>query len=296
MAAITKSIRVVSFNANEQAAVDSLLDDLLYDGDWEPGDPPPLRRLTSGGDRERWSLTHVPLMAQGNVMAAVQLADFFTRREADAEFIVFYGCAGALTPEDARSVFLVHSATYLALGSVDPPVDRDTDEEVVRLNNKWLCHLDPPADVAPLTPAIFPLCTGHGTIDVPQLTGLPVARVAATEKVLRVAPSAVPIPTGEYAAGRVYPKSPWSYAAALALIQDTSQFPVIVEMESYGIGLLANALGLQDSVVVLRVTTDTLEDHADSDMDQADLLMEGRDVLGSLLLHLFDTSVAPTVP
>ena len=61
-------------------------------------------------------------------------------------------------------------------------------------------------------------------------------------------------------------------------------------MESYGIACIAEALDFQERVVVLRVTTDSLTDHGDVDADrrQRELLIDGRGVLGRVLLVLFD--------
>jgi hypothetical protein len=65
-------------------------------------------------------------------------------------------------------------------------------------------------------------------------------------------------------------------------------------MESYGIGCVAQARKIEDRVVVLRVTTDTLSDHASSANRQYDLLQEGRFALARVLAILFDPTAFET--
>lgn len=278
----------MTFNRNEEGAVNRLFDDLLNTAVWTPGrERSGIRRVQRGFGADVWQLDHVPLKAQGNVHAAVQLADFFTDREAPNDSIVFYGCAGALSPSDAESVFLVENAQYLSLGKVR----RGTAplSEVVTLNNKWLCNLTPRADVAPLGVVTFPICSPGGgrTIDLPAVTGLPVASVAATDKVITVGPTAPPSFVIAGMAGKEYSPAQWRYGTALGLMEATSARPVIVDMESYGIGRVAHALFLEESVAVLRVTTDALTDKARSDEAQQDLLLRGRVILAHVLIHLF---------
>ena len=62
-------------------------------------------------------------------------------------------------------------------------------------------------------------------------------------------------------------------------------------MESFGIGRIAEALQIQDRVVVLRVTTDTLTNHINSDNDQRALLENGRHMLGRVVGILFAPSL-----
>jgi hypothetical protein len=282
-----RTIRVVTFNRNEEAAVSVLFDELLMRGPWQSiRGAVGARRVQRSYGRDEWQLEHVPLKAQGNVLAAVHLADFFANRTT-TDSIVFYGCAGALRPADTRSVFLVESAQYLSLGKVRPAQSAST--ELVTLNNKWLCHTSPASHEAPLAPVVFPLCSpgGASMLDLVKLTQLPVARVAATDKVIAVSPSPPPSPAISGMAGNEYHPDQWTYGAALGLMEATSPNPVIVDMESYGIGRLAHALSLQEFVVILRVTTDALTDHARSDSEQEQLLLDGRLVLAHLLRHLF---------
>jgi len=283
-----RAIRVVTFNRNEEAAVSALFDDLLMRGPWQPirgtlGAP----RVQRAYARDDWQLEHVPLKAQGNVLAAVHLADFFASRSASTDSIVFYGCAGSLSAVNSRSVFLVESAQYLSLGKVRSAPPPST--EVVTLNNKWLCHTSPAAHEPPLAPVVFPLCSpgGGSTLDLAKLTQLPVARVAATDKVIAVPPRTPPPALLSGMAGNQYTPDQWTYGEALGLMEVTSPHPVIIDMESYGIGRLAHALSLQEYVAILRVTTDALTDHARSDAEQERLLLDGRFVLAHVLRHLF---------
>jgi hypothetical protein len=279
---LLKRIVVVSFNGNERTAVDELLSDICT------GAPSPWARdgeleIARSFDGTEWKLEHVPMLAQGNVIAGAQLAEFFADR-AFPDYVVFYGCAGALRHEDSASAFLVRFANYLSLGTVQP----DGPRERVTLKNKWLCDLDPPGDVEPLPAVSFPLTiAGRAAIDVRSLTGIPVARIVATDKVVRVRPTGVPAPVVSAPPRDLYAKEEWSYAQALGLWMGSGE-PVLVEMESYGIGRIAQALQISDRVVVLRVTTDTLADHADSDLAQRDILLHGRALLGRLIAILFD--------
>src|SRR5207249_11156465 len=70
----------------------------------------------------------------------------------------------------------------------------------------------------------------------------------------------------------LYSNGEWSYGDALAYTQQVCTLPILIEMESYGIGRLAQALKSEHRTVIIRVTTDALVDHAGSDQKQADLL------------------------
>ena len=54
-------------------------------------------------------------------------------------------------------------------------------------------------------------------------------------------------------------------------------------MEAYGIGQAANSLRMLERVVALRITTDAMVNHADSDSAQQELMLDGRLVLARLL-------------
>jgi nucleoside phosphorylase len=281
---IRKSITVVSFNSNEARAVDLLLDDLGPAA--SPRGRQGERAISRRYGEDVWRLEHVHLSAQGNVLAGVQLAEFFADHN-PPDYVVFYGCAGALDPVNGESVFLVRHANYLSLGTV---ARANGAQETVTLKNKWLCHLRPGGEVEPLDVVSFPAAMTSSALDLCQLTGIPAARVAATDKVVRVGPGAVPTPTQAGPPHALYAKAEWTYGEALAFIEDAANEPVLVEMESYGIGRIAAALKFDERVVVLRVTTESLEDQADSDGRQRKLLERGRVMLGHVLLALF----APT--
>lgn len=139
---VKRALAVVSFNLNEARAVDMLLDDLVT-GVPSPWDGERAIRRPYGA--EEWHIEHVPLAAQGNVLAGAQLAEFFTDHD-PPDYVVFYGCAGALNRADANSVFLVQHANYLSLGTVERSAG---PLEKVTLKNKWLCHVTP-QEVDPL--------------------------------------------------------------------------------------------------------------------------------------------------
>lgn len=279
-------VAIVSFNVNERDAVDELLSDLAS------GAPSPWRRageqlVERDFGSDLWRLEHFPLLAQGNVVAATQLAELFQGRQRPPDFVVFYGCAGAVEPQDAESVFLVKTANYASLGTVE----QDGGKERVTLKNKWLCHTLPQDDAEPLEVAVFPLCLGTGPINLHERSDIQTARVVATDKVVRVAPGFLPAPAVPAPPHDSYVKDEWTYGQALALVAAAGDV-VLVEMESYGIGRIAQALDIQDRVVVMRVTTDALIDHRSSDTSQRELLLQGRQILGHLLVSLF----APSLP
>jgi hypothetical protein len=281
-------IAIISFNVSEQQAVDLLLSDLASGG------PSPWRRageqaIERDFGPDLWRLEHFPLLAQGNVVAAAQLATLFQGRRKPPDFVVFYGCAGAVQRRDTESVFLVETVNYLSLGTVERRGGGGGEQ--VTLKNKWLCHTDPIADAQPLELARFPLCSGSGLLNLPALSGIPTARVAATDKVVRVGPSPVPMPTVPGPPHDSYAKAEWTYGEALGLVAGAGGV-VLVEMESYGIGRIARALDILDRVVVMRVTTDALTDHLVSAASQRELLKEGRKVLAHLLVSLFAPSLS----
>jgi hypothetical protein len=280
-----KEVVVVSFNENEADAVDLLLDELAIGAPspWQRDGETAIKRPFSPD--QTWRLEHVALRAQGNVLAAGQLASQFAKRREAPDYVVFFGCAGAIDQADSASVFLVQSVNYLSLGTVES----NGIAEQVTLKNKWLCHLQPEADVRPLNSVTFPLATGDAAVDLCALSGVPGAHVAATDKVVRVSAAPVPAPILAVPPHPRYAKAEWTYGQALGLIA-ASGSTVIVEMESYGIGCIAEALDFQERVVVLRVTTDALTDHGGPDADerQRELLHDGHGVLARVLLALLD--------
>jgi hypothetical protein len=172
-------------------------------------------------------------------VAATQLAELFQGRQQPPDFVVFYGCAGAVEPQHAESVFLVKTANYASLGTVE----MDNGKERVTLKNKWLCHTYPPGDAEPLEVAVFPLCFGNGPINLPERSGIQTARVIATDKIVRVGPGSLPVPVVPAPPHDSYEKDEWTYGQALTLVADAGDV-VLVEMESYGIGRIARALDI----------------------------------------------------
>jgi hypothetical protein len=286
---IVKRVALVSFNANERHAVDLLLSDIASGAPspWARDGELQIRRAVDDGE---WRLQHVPLQAQGNIVAGAQLAAFFADHQQRPDYIIFYGCAGALRAEDVASVFLVEFANYLSLGTVQRST---SNEERVTVKNKWLCDLYPQGDVEPLAAVPFPLALpGQSALDVRSLSGIPGARVIATDKVVRVRPGQTPLPVMPGPPRDLYAKDEWTYGQALGLWAGSGE-PVLVEMESYGIGRIAQALQIHERVVVVRVTTDTLADHADSDDDQRRLLERARPLLGRVVAILLDPGATP---
>ena len=120
----------------------------------------------------------------------------------------------------------------------------------------------------------FPDVAGSGTLDLVTITGIPAAHVMATDKVVKVAPSSSPPKPLAYGPPHnTYKKGDWLYADALSYTQNNCHLPLLVEMESYGIGMLAKALKIEDRAIIIRVATDSLIDHSGSDQRQADLLV-----------------------
>jgi nucleoside phosphorylase len=287
---VTKSITIVSFNDNEAAAVEALLDDIAPPGGMHPWGRAGSAALRRAFGEDEWRLEHVSVRAQGNVVAAAQLAEIFSDREKKPDYVVFYGCAGAFRQEHARSAFLVQHANYVSLGTVR----EKGGVEIVTLKNKWICILDgTTVEVAPLPIVDFPMVLpSRGPLDVSALSGIPGARVIATDKVIEIPPGKAPAPAAPSPPADRYAKAEWTYAEALGLWAGASD-AVIVEMESYGIGRIAQALKLDDRVVVLRVTTDSLTDKGGSDAAQETLLHDARHLLGHLIAVLFNPARYP---
>lgn len=275
-------ISVVTFNENEKAAVEELLNDLA-DGvsDWGRNGGKAIERKCG---QDVWRLEHVALLGQGNVVAGAELARQFKSADGIPNYVVFYGCAGVPDKKDVGSAFLAGAVNYLSLGTVDS----STGGEKITLKNKWLCYTDPYAGVEPLPAIRFPLVR-PGSQTLEELAPLETARVAATDKVIHVLPDTAPDPLHHPPPRAEYEATPWTYAQALGLIAESGE-DLLVEMESYGIARVATSMEILDHVIVLRVITDALVDHGREDDDcdqQATLLMEGRLALGHLLACLF---------
>jgi hypothetical protein len=204
-------------------------------------------------------------------------------------YVVFYGCAGSIDKQYVGDVFLVGSVSYASLGEVV----RSGNAESVRLKNKWICAI--PEHSRPTSPEPGPLprfgfstVLGDAALDLRGATDLAEAHVVATDKVVKLAAAAAPPARMPSSGGNVelYAKAEWEYSQVLAFEKSKSSIPVLVEMESYGIATTARALGIEKSVVVLRVVTDALEDHSEpgGEERQVALLLEGRTALLRLLL------------
>lgn len=200
------------------------------------------------------------------------------------DYVVFFGCAGAIDPRDERSVFLVDEVRYASLGDVSK--SSPNADELVQLKTKWLSADVQDASEGPVAPEYLPLTTGRqGFRNLSAETTLPAARVFATDAVVKVDPSAQPPRAGP---GGLFVDKGWSYADALAYLRELSpNVPALVEMESFGIALTAAAIGMSGQVVAIRVATDALSNHSTQGGDerQAELLMRAR----GALLHVINT-------
>lgn len=277
-------ISVITFNGDEKATVETLFEQILEGArsPWKRGDKKDQdhEEIVRPSGRQTWTLRHRPLLAQGNVVAGAALADLFSSPGESPDYVVFFGCAGALDPAHMGSVFLVDSVNYLSLGAVDRSC---LIGEKVTLNNKWLCDTGQSAGVNPLPGTAFPLRTAHGSVDLRDVEGLGPAHVAATDKVVRVAPGKAPEPTS----GSTYEQGPWSYAQALGHVAESVEGTVLVETESYGISTVAHSLGILDRVIVMRVTTDSLADKNSTDGSRRDLMKQRLAPLSHLINTLF---------
>jgi hypothetical protein len=141
--------------------------------------------------------------------------------------------------------------------------------------NKWLCHTDP-KEVDPLPSVIFPHVVGKGGYNLSKMTGIPAAHVMATDKVIKISQTTPPVPVQPGPPHDIYVKEEWSYGEALAYTLQNCRYPLLIEMESYGIGMLTKALKIEDRVIIISVATDGLVDHAIKDDNQAKMLMQFR--------------------
>ena len=272
-------IDVVTFNENEFRAVDALFDDLGQQPTvWSRQGPEALET----SEPRHIVLRHRPMRAQGNVLAAAKLAEAFADQQRQPTFVVFYGCAGSANASSVGSAFLVGHVSYASLGTVSP----SGANEVVTLKNKWLCWTDP-KDVDPIESIEFSASVGTGALDLVAATSLERAHVLATDKVIRVGASTPPVASVPGPPTRKYLKEEWTYGQAIAHAQEQAGgVPLLVEMESFGIGAVATALSFKDSVVIVRVVTDDLVNHATSDAQQAAHLMAGRVALSRVLFAM----------
>jgi hypothetical protein len=271
-----KTIQIVTFNDEEHAAVQEFMDELA--------EPHSVWRR-KGEDRliapDICVLWHTRTPAQGNVMACAHLVMEF-ERTSPPDFLVFYGCAGAADRSPLRSGYLVEAVLYLSLGVVRP----HSGGEEVKLENRWLDWHDP-EDVTPITPVSFRLSSNGARGDLVRLTGIPAAHVASTDKKIQVRPEPPPEPLEQSFGRRVYRQEAWSYGTALGYATDVAATnPLLVDMESFGIGKAAEAMNLQDRVIILRVVSDLLIDRGKTDKEV--ILSDGIAYLARVVLALAD--------
>lgn len=278
---------IFTFTETEAKAVKSLLEKYLDpnrndETSWKAalGKELILGTLTDG---RTVRVEHMALRAQGNVTAAAEL----TRAAYDdekahgifADYYIFYACCGALDGALIGKIFRVSSVSYMSLGSVkkhrgqvvgtttgqvgsttaEAPID---DFESVKLKNKWIVRTNPGTQ-APLgsieLPAGSPSAPGRL-----RLLDLPDATVLATDKVIEIPPAATaPKPRRKTPAGPIFDSEEWTYGEALAHCQKYVDDNVLIDMETFGIASAMGALGLENSVLVLRVVTDALTNKAD---------------------------------
>ena len=268
------TLAIVTFTRTEETAVTELLS-RLYTGETVFGPtvwaPPVLGELTLQGqlsDGRTARLDHLPLSAQGNVVAAAALSRSATENRAD--YYVFYGCCGTVDSDLLGEMFRVASVSYMSLGVVTD----SSHGEVVRLKNKWIVRTVPD-EQAPLETIALTAGTA-GTPGFVSGIALPSAHVLATDKVIKVAPGDAPVPLHVGPTGPVYAKGDWTYSQAVAQYAMIANGPVLIDMETFGIASTMQSLGLGERVIVLRVVTDALSDKAgQSDAQQLSYLRTG---------------------
>ena len=277
----SRRVQIVTFNSNEARAVDAFLAQLVgvKNPTWKMDSP--LSAVAPSTPKQ--TIQHVPLAAQGNTIAAGQVARFFADSEAQ-DFIIFYGCAGAVDPGDVGSAFLVSGTNYVSLGTVE----MTSHQENVTVKSKWI--VDTPSNDGPLSALDLPLVS-DSRLDLPMRTRIPTAHVIATDKVVRVGPAAPPIPLNSLPPHNTYTAREWSYAESLGYFKTIQNGVLLVEMESFGICTIAHALGIAHRTLILRVATDDLVHHKLSDEQQFALLLKGRIVLARLVLAVLRPGV-----
>jgi hypothetical protein len=130
--------------------------------------------------------------------------------------------------------------------------------ETVKLKNKWIVRTypdeQPPLGSIEL-PAGSPTAPGRL-----RLLRLPDAFVLATDKVIGIPPAkTAPTPRRKAPDGWIFDAGEWTYGEALAHCEKyLDGTNVLIDMETFGIASAMSALGLENSVLVLRVVTDAL--------------------------------------
>jgi hypothetical protein len=284
-----RNVTVFTFNRNERDAVNELLDSYTAGSPagqtvWHPiggGSYGVVATLANGATAE---IRHKPLLAQGNVISGAELArtayeDAKVRDPAD-DIYIYYACCGALDATLIRNAYRVSRVQYLSLGSVKP---RCKFGETTKLKNKWFVRTEPTYQ-QPLSSIELPTGTTPGPAWLRGFT-IPRAFVLATDKVIEVLPSKkAPRSKGSDAQGPKYDDEEWSYSKALAQCRDHCQNPgfgpILIEMETFGVASVADAMGLLDRVLVIRVVTDGLLNKSkDQGGKQREILFKKKDVL-----------------
>jgi len=284
-----RNVTVFTFNRNEMDAVNALLDEYM---DGSRGGPTVWRSTGVGtygvvGTLKNLAtaeIRHKPLLAQGNVISGAELArtayEDPKARDPAADVYIYYACCGALDATLIGEAFRVSRVQYLSLGSVKP---RCKFGETAKLKNKWFVRTEPTYQ-QPLSSIELPT----GTTPAPAwLRGftIPPGFVLATDKVIEVLPSKQsPRLKGRDSQGPKYPDEEWTYSKALAqcrdYCQDPGSGPILIEMETFGVASIADAMGLLDRVLVIRVVTDGLLNKSkDQGGKQREILFKQRDVL-----------------
>jgi hypothetical protein len=280
-----RNVTIFTFNRNEMDAVNALLN--RYTAGWRTGGS--VWHPTGGGtygavgtllNGATAEIRHKPLLAQGNVISGAELArtayEDPKARDPAADVYIYYACCGALDATTIGKAYRVLRVQYLSLGSVKP---RGKFDETAKLKNKWFVRTEPTYQ-EPLSSIELPTGTTPGPA---WLRGfrIPTAFVLATDKVIEVLPSKdAPRDKGRDSQGPKYPDEEWTYSKALAQCRDYCSGPILIEMETFGVASVADAMGLLDRVLVIRVVTDgLLNKSADQSGKQPYFLLKRTDVL-----------------
>jgi hypothetical protein len=225
-----------------------------------------------------------------------------------ADYYIFYACCGAIDGDLIGEIFRISSVSYMSLGSVKnhggqavaitpkqtvtptqvagstgqgadplpvtptPPAAATVTQapitETVKLKNKWIVRTypdeQPPLGSIEL-PAGSPTAPGRL-----RLLKLPDAFALATDKVIGIPPAkTAPTPRRKAPDGPIFDAGEWTYGEALAHCEKyLDGTNVLIDMETFGIASAMSALGLENSVLVLRVVTDALTNKANQPTHQ----------------------------
>lgn len=227
---------------------------------------------------------HFKKLTQGNVGAATTLAAL-RLDETTYDYFVFFGCAGSYGPL-TNEAHVVESVMYAALGEVktvagEPCGDANSPHEAFELKSKWMFPTED-SSVHRLRWLDFPLASKLRT---PR----PRASVVSTEAVVLVDTSVHNGPSEKFdAKNHEFERgATMGFSETLAHVDHSTEMPLLIDMESYGIASLMYAMDLSHRVLVVRVPTDGLSDKLDqTKTSQADLLRENSDALAEILSEL----------